>query len=56
MDTIEITEAKLDEALSITIDPICKVAEAVLEPADAQMFLTELNSAFGEMNDKLGFE
>ena len=54
MATITLNESKLDEALAITIDTIVKIAEAVLEPEDAEMFLTELDSAFGEMNKQLG--
>jgi hypothetical protein len=56
MSTIEITEAKLDEALAIIIDTIGKVADAVLEPADAEMFMTELDGAFGILNRDLGVE
>jgi hypothetical protein len=54
MTTITFDESKLDEALAITIDTIVKIAEAVLDDADAEMFLAELDSAFGEMNRKLG--
>ena len=54
METITFTEAQLDahaEAISREVaDVICKIAEAVLEPADAKMFLTELDAAFGVLN------
>jgi hypothetical protein len=54
MATITLNESKLDEALALMIDTIVKIAEAVLEDHDAEMFLAELDAAFGEMNKQLG--
>ncbi len=52
--TITVEESKLDEVLATTIGTIVRLAEAYLEPKEAEMFLKELDASFGEMNQKLG--
>lgn len=49
-DTIE---KRVDHASSVISTAIIKVAEAVLEPEDALMFLNTLDEYFEEENNKL---
>ena len=50
---MEVTQKQLDDAIEGITNAICTVAHAVLSPADAQMYLTELDNHFGEMNRQL---
>ena len=45
---MEVTEKQLDDAIEGITDAICRVAYAVLDEEDAEMFLDELGKYFGE--------
>ena len=47
---MEVTEKQLDVAIEGISEIICTVAYAVLDEADAYMFLDELDKYFGELN------
>tara|TARA_B100000029_G_scaffold155663_1_gene151001 strand:+ start:588 stop:755 length:168 start_codon:yes stop_codon:yes gene_type:complete len=47
---MEVTEKQLDDAIEDISDAICRVAYAVLDEEDAEMFLDALNDYFGEWN------
>ena len=47
---MEVTEKQLDVAIEGISEIICTIAHAVLDEADALMFLTELEKFFGELN------
>ena len=52
MEDITISEKKLDDALEGITNAIITVANEVLEPEDAYMFLTELDLWFEALNRK----
>ncbi len=52
MEDITISEKKLDDALEGITTAIITVANEVLEPEDAYMFLTELDLWFEALNRK----
>ncbi len=47
---MEVTEKQLDDAIEGITDAICRVAYAVLDEEDAEMFLGTLDEYFGEWN------
>ena len=47
---MEVSEKQLDTAIEGISEAICTVAYAVLDEADAYMFLDELDKFFGELN------
>lgn len=49
---MEVSEKQLDDALESITTAIVTVANAVLEPEDAYMFLTELDKWFETLNLK----
>ena len=46
-------EETVDHAVQVMVDGIVHVAETVLEPEDAKLFLNELDKWFGIKNDQL---
>ena len=47
---MEVSEKQLDTAIEGISEAICTVAYAVLDHADAEMFIDELDKFFGELN------
>ena len=48
-----VVEETVDHAVQVMVDGIVHVAETVLEPEDAKLFLNELDKWCGIKNDQL---